>query len=53
MDVTNSFQSLPLKIGSSREASQLIGKSCKLRIEYQEKKATSLHHLQEVLDEIK
>lgn len=53
IDVTNNLQSLPSKVGSSHEAHQLIGKACKLRVEYQEKKADSLRRLQELLDEVK
>ena len=44
---------LPSKVGSSHEAHQLIGKACKLRVEYQEKKADSLRRLQLLLDEVK
>jgi hypothetical protein len=51
--MSNGFQSLPSKVGSSYEAHQLIGKACKLRQEYQEKKADSLLRLQELLDEVK
>jgi hypothetical protein len=56
--ITNNYQSLPgptlpSKVGSSHEAHQLIGKACKLRVEYQEKKADSLRRLQELLDEVK
>jgi hypothetical protein len=51
--VTNNFQSLPSKVGSSQEAHLLIGKACKLRVEYQEKKAASLRRLQALLDEVK
>ena len=51
--ITNNFQSLPSKVGSSEEAHQLIGQACELRVEYQEKKADSLRRLQEVLNEVK
>jgi hypothetical protein len=42
-----------MKVGSSQEAHQLIGKACELRVEYQEKKADSLRRLQELLNEVK
>ena len=51
--VSYDFQSLPSKVGSSHEAHQLIGQACKLRVEYQEKKADSLRRLQELLNEVK
>ena len=53
INVTNNFQNLPSKVGSSHEAHQLIGKACKLRVEYQEMKAESLCHFQELLNEVK
>ena len=53
IDVTNNFQSLPPKVGSLHEARQLIGKACKLHVEYQEMKAESLRRLHELLDEVK
>lgn len=36
-----------------REANQHIGTACKLRSEYQQKRANSLRRLQQVLDEVK
>ena len=51
--MTNNFQNLPSKVGSSHEARQLIGKACKLHVEYQEMKAESLRRLQELLKEVK
>jgi hypothetical protein len=44
------FQSLPSK---PDEAQQLVRDACKLRTEYLDMKATSLHHLQVLIDEVK
>ena len=53
IDVTNDFQTLPVKVDSSDEAQHLIGSACNLRVKYQEMKADSLHRLQKLLDEVK
>lgn len=52
-DVTNTFQKLPSRFCTLREANQHIGTACKLRSEYQQKRAHSLRRLQQVLDEVK
>jgi hypothetical protein len=49
----NDFQSLPSKVDNRHEVYQLIGDACKIRVEYQERKANSLRRLQELLNEVK